>query len=67
MAHFKAKSKGVPMGTAVGENFLLLGVIWTIVFVNIRNNALVLEIRPHAWPQWCSHREYYYTALTTIT
>jgi len=55
------------MGTAGGENWRLLGVIWTIVFVNIRNNALVLEIRPHAWPQWCSYHEYYYTAPTTIS
>ena len=29
LAHFKAKNKGFPMSTAVGENLLLLGVIWT--------------------------------------
>ena len=55
------------MDTAVGEKLLLLGVIWTIVLMLNWTNALILEIRPHAWPQWCSHREYYYTALTTIT
>ncbi len=54
------------MDTAGGEHLLLLGVIGSIVTVNIWKNALILDIRPHAWPQWCSYREYYYTAPTTI-